>query len=223
MTKSTSTAGRSKAKPNVNVTYIASARKPKSVGAEASSPATEQPAIGEPAVIVFGKDEGGKPHASWFTEADAGASDQSGRPDELFGFAGHLARHTRPGPGAARRADLCLGQGFLAVCKKATYEALSGFGEAFQPSVAEPTPVPTATGTPSRWTDIVVGALVLATSEQPADGWFESVVVEDRGEGLFVLRWRDWPDLDAFVRRSDGLALLPTQPSETSAEPHPST
>ena len=50
-----------------------------------------------------------------------------------------------------------------------------------------------------------------------SEGWYEAIVAEDRGEALFVLRWRDWSDHDAFVRRADGLALLPAVPVEVAA------
>lgn len=99
------------------------------------------------------------------------------------------------------------------------YEALCGFEGAFvPPSPPEPQPAPplAVTSIPQRWEDLQVGSLVLA-STGPDEGWYEAVVTEARGEELFVLRWQGWDDHDTFVRRADGLALLPSRPAETQA------
>lgn len=66
-----------------------------------------------------------------------------------------------------------------------------------------------ATSVALSWRDIGAGSLVLATSGGPAEGWFESVVVEEKPDQLFVCRWRDFADEPLFLRRVDQLALLP--------------
>ncbi len=96
----------------------------------------------------------------------------------------------------------------------AAYEALQAFSEAYRPEAPvapEPQSAPVATRCPRRWEDIAVGSLVLA-SVGIGEGWYEAVVAEDRGEALFVLQWRDWPDDSPFLRRADGRALLPATP-----------
>jgi hypothetical protein len=60
---------------------------------------------------------------------------------------------------------------------------------------------------PETWDDIGVGSIVLAT-EGPQEGWFESIVLRAEDD-VFILRWRDWPRLATFTRRTWQLALLP--------------
>jgi hypothetical protein len=72
------------------------------------------------------------------------------------------------------------------------------------PSWPQPDPAPLC---PEHWSGIVVGSLVLMR-EGEGHGWYEAVVVESKAQNLFVLRWRDWPDLPTLVRRRQHLALL---------------
>ena len=203
-----------------NVMPITRGRKPRALGAEATESAHEVGATDPaPAVIVFGKDEAGKAHASRFGEADA----------ELAIKAAGLMRYqvlrvTTPDIAATvpnlpqGRIFAASGRGFVPFCKTAVYEALCAFPGAFAPPPPpEPQPEPplAVTGTPQRWEDLQVGSLVLA-STGPDDGWFEAVVAEARGDAIFVLRWQGWPDHDPFVRRADGLALLPARPKEAA-------
>ena len=39
--------------------------------------------------------------------------------------------------------------------------------------------------------------------------WYESLITEVKDDGLFVLKWRDWPDEPPFLRRAHQLGLLP--------------
>ena len=64
---------------------ISAARKPRAAAAAAKAEAADSlKSDAAPAVIVFGKDEAGKAHASCF-----------GRPNGLQRVAGHLARRSR--------------------------------------------------------------------------------------------------------------------------------
>ena len=208
------------AAPPSNVTPIAGRAKPQVAGGNATAvEAAGTPASAvEPAVIVFGKDESGKAHASWFAAADA---DLAERAAGIMGY--RVLRVTTPDM-VAKALELAAGRvfasgkGFVPFCKMGAYEALCGYEGAFAPPPPpEPQPEPpiVVTGTPQRWEDLQVGSLVLA-STGPDDGWFEAVIAEARGEGLFVLRWQGWPDHDAFVRRANGLALLPATPPEAA-------
>ena len=206
-------------RPTTNVTPISQGRKPRAVGAsmpaELADRVTSDTA---PAVVVFGKDEAGKAHASWFNEAEAELATKAAG---LMGY--RVLRVTSPDI-AAKAQELAAGRvfasgkGFVPFCKMGVYEALSGFDGAFAPTAPpEPPPAPplAVTGNPQRWEDIAVGSLVLA-SVGDGEGWYEAVVAEDRSEALFVLQWRDWPDDSPFVRRADGLALLPERPAEAA-------
>ncbi len=95
------------------------------------------------------------------------------------------------------------GRGFVPFCKEAAYAALQGFAGSYEPPMpVEPEPEPdvAVTGVPETWADLSIGNLVLASSAEE-EGWWPSVIVEARGEGLFVLRWRDFDDEPTFVRR----------------------
>ena len=63
---------------------------------------------------------------------------------------------------------------------------------------------------PPDWLKIKVGSVVLA-SDRESDGWWQAVVEEEKkADSLLVLRWRQAPDMDVFLRRIDQVALLPT-------------
>ena len=196
-----------------NVTPIISGRKPRAVGADAVAPAIGEQgkSVAEPAVVVFGKDDGGKAHASWFGEADAELAIKAAG---LMNF--QVLKVTSPDI-RAKALELPAGRifesgkGLVPFCKIAAYDALKAFDGAYQPPTpVEPEPVPplAVTGTPQTWEGIGPGSRVLASMGEDT-GWFESVVVEARGDDLFVLRWQGWPDDPEFARRRDGLALLP--------------
>ncbi len=57
----------------------------------------------------------------------------------------------------------------------------------------------------------------MLTSPGEDEGWCVAVINEDRGEGLFVLRWVGFGSEPSFVRRSDDLGLA--APSTVLAEP----
>ena len=186
-------------------------RETSSEGAGASGP--------EPSFVVFGRDDGGKPHASVFGASEA----------ELATRAAGLMRfkvlpiasdeHRKAASGLAAGRVFASGRAFSPFCREATYKALEAFPEAYTPPAPvepEPVPPPTVTSTPQRWEDVDVGALVLANAGDEW-GWHEAIVTEARGDDLLVLRWRDWPDEAAFPRRRDGVGLLPPSAAEPSA------
>lgn len=211
-------APRKQISPATNVTPIASARKARASGAQPVADVGEAVSSAAPAVVVFGKDFGGKAHASRFGEADAELAIKAAG---LMGY--QVLRVTSPDIASkALEAPVgrifASGKGFVPFCKMPLYETLSAFEGAFAPPPPpEPQPEPplAVTGIPQRWEDLQVGSLVLA-STGPGDGWFEAIIAEARGDSLFVLRWQGWPDYEAFVRRADGLALLPAMPVEAT-------
>ena len=166
---------------------------------------------GEPVVVVFGKDDAGKPHASRFGEADAELAIKAAGLMGLRVLPITTDEHRAAASGLAAGRIFDSGKGFVPFVKMGSYEALAAFPEAYAPPPpveAVPEPLPVATTAPATWADIGVGALVLA-AEDPTEPWYPSVVTEAKGEGLFVLRWRDFPDEASFVRRGEDLALLP--------------
>ena len=141
----TKAANREKLAPS-NVTSISAGRKPRAAAAEVSADAGDAvKSDAAPAVIVFGKDESGKPHASWFAEAEAELAIKAAG---SMGF--QVLRVTSPdrpprpwiGPGPSLRQR----QRFLSFCKMPLY----GFKGAFAPPPPEPEPPLSVTGTPQR-------------------------------------------------------------------------
>lgn len=165
-----------------------------------------------PAVIVFGKDEADKPHGSWFAAADAELAERAAALMAMRVLPVTTAEHRAIALELPEGRVFASGRGFVPFTKASLYERLTAFPEAFQPAApaeAGADPLPPATGTPTHWNEVIVGSLVLAHEGEGYAGWYESIVVEDRGGSTFVLRWRDWPDEPAFERRADQLALLP--------------
>ena len=67
---------------------------------------------------------------------------------------------------------------------------------------------------PRNWQEIGVGDLVLA-QQDPGDGWYEAIVVE--ANGMFTLRWRDYPRQRRFARHRLRLGLLYPGPKPSVA------
>jgi hypothetical protein len=59
---------------------------------------------------------------------------------------------------------------------------------------------------PKTWNEIAIGSLVIG-HESHADGWWEAIVTEVRGDVL-TLRWRDYPRQAAVTRNRKDVALL---------------
>jgi hypothetical protein len=176
-------------------------------------------------LVVFGPDETGKPHASWFDEADAPLAEKAAglmkmkilrlMTDEQKKLAGKLPQ------GRVFES----GKAFVPFVNQTLYAQLAAMGgEDPQPSLADiaaalnavgkEQPSETVSGSEdsvvpdgSTWNHLGVGTLVLA-NETPKEGWYEAVVKEVRAEGIYLLTWRDWPHEAAFVRKAPHIALL---------------
>jgi hypothetical protein len=86
----------------------------------------------------------------------------------------------------------------------------AGDGEATSGAAAKlsaPTAAAPRASLPEGWDKLRVGNLVLASVERD-DGWWPAIVTEDKGDGLFVLKWEDWSDWEPFLRKREDLALL---------------
>ena len=181
-----------------------------------------------PALIVFGRDEAGKAHASWFNEAEVSLATKAAASMGLSSLelpAGGLngvEATTLP-----RGKVFASGKAFVPFVKGAVYDQLAvhlppaatqlhlrlvgaeqGTETEFEVDAEEPAASPAAgADLPKGWAKIKVGSLVLA-SEGHMNGWYEAVVIEDHGDDLLTLRWRDWPQEPTIERRRWHLALL---------------
>jgi len=178
-----------------------------------------------PAIILLGRDDVGKAHASWFSEAEvteaeeaAGVMGMATLPvstDELRGVAGRLPKGKL----------FASGRAFVPFVKMQTFEALAAhLSEDQRKRLATPRPAKKlsaeTTGKgggstierpkptlPDDWSKIVTGSLVLCT-DSPDQGWFLALVVKVTDDGVFTLRWRDWVDYPPFTRKREQIALL---------------
>ncbi len=188
-----------------------------------------------PALIVFGPDKDGKPHASWFAEVDVALATKA---------AGVMGMRTLPLQDEAAFAIaaqlpqgrvFASGRAFVPFVAKGVYarlDALADPGEVTAPakgaeaaggpakgpiesSASEAHPDGEAGRYPRNWAGVAIGSLVLI-SEGEGDGWYEAEVIEAKAGGIYTLRWRDWPDLPLLVRRREHMALL--HPNTAAAE-----
>ena len=196
-----------------------------SIAISKTKPVSGKPIKPEPtdvALILFGRDEGGKPHAAWFAAADEALARKAA------GLMGMHALQLADDQGRGLAAGLpkgkvfASGRAFVPFVKTAAFAALAeaagvpadGPNPPRQPAATDPAAGSSGGGKasephhqPKDWGEIKLGSLVLAT-EGAEDGWYESVVVEVKPDDLLVLRWRDWPELPVFPRRREHLGLL---------------
>ncbi|WP_421928802.1 hypothetical protein [Neoaquamicrobium sediminum] len=175
------------------------------------------------ALIVLGRDDAGRPHASWFGEADAVAAAQAA---ELMGMVSIIVADgdRRALAGKLPQGRLfASGKAFVPFVKAALFDQIASHVSAEQRAVLEAgaggrqaaasSGAATASSDspkftlPDDWSKIVANSLVLAYSVDD-ESWFEAAVVETKGVDEVVLRWRDWPEMPNFVRRRQHVALM---------------
>src|SRR3954447_25878118 len=111
--------------------------KPKPNPASTANPEEKQPLVTKPALIVFGTDRSGKPHASWFTAEEAEAARTAA------GLSGYRVLALTTEAQAHVAAQLSRGRlfengrAFVPFVKPALYEMLSKMAEAAAPSSTE--------------------------------------------------------------------------------------
>ncbi|WP_432287679.1 hypothetical protein SLT36_11970 [Aminobacter sp. BA135] len=183
-----------------------------------------------PALILLGRDDAGKAHASWFDGEDAAPAKNAAK---LMGMAALAVEGDELRDLAIRLPKGKLftsGRAFVPFVKGETFERLlnhlpeplkarpvmipqptrASGQETSANAPADPTkPVPErpAASRPEDWSKIAVGSLVLAR-EGRDDGFFEARVVEVISEGVYRLSWRDWLDYPPFTRKAEQIALL---------------
>ena len=201
-----------------------------------------------PALVVFGRDEKGKPHASRFGQADAALAEKAaGLMNMAVLRVGE--EHLDLAAQVPKGRVFASGKAFTPFIKAKLYaslEAAAGYDRPGEPTRPGPTSVGSTVGgagdTPATspgepagghsavepadvagdahdapsgpdnptvdWGGISPGSVVLATTGNLGEGWFESVVIRAMADDLFELRWRDY-DGPSFIRRRRALALLP--------------
>ena len=179
----------------------------------------------KPALIVFGTDRSGKPHAAWFTAEEAEAARTAA------GLSGYRVLALTTEAQAHVAAQLSRGRlfengrAFVPFVKAALYETLSQMADATQSSTEAaapadaraPAPEPVRSlpmvvntsmrrGGPRDWDEIEPGSLVLAYDRE-YEAWYEAIVVQVLGSAYRV-RFRDYPEEGVLMRRRENIALL---------------
>lgn len=190
-----------------------------------------------PALIVLGRDESNKAHASWFTQDEATAATAAAElmgmmvlavtADDVRLLANQLPHGKIFGSGKA----------FVPFTKQTMFDALiehvplsqqvrplrivrasaADTGDSNSPD--KPTP-PTpgnrapSPSVPSDWGKIIPGSVVLARSSVD-EGWWEAVIITAEAGQQFRLRWRDYPEEGNVIRPLKHIALR-----HPSLQPH---
>ncbi len=178
----------------------------------------------DPAIILFGNDDSGKPHASSF---DIDRRHDAIKAAGLMGFQA-LAVEGDVLTALATKIPIGKvfnsGKGFVPFVKREIGQQLDQYAEDHPDQlIALPAPVAAADGEsnvdaldelPKDWDDIKVGSRVLA-QDDPDDGWWEAIVQHVHASGtqghpcaMFTLMWEAFPEDGRFVRRFDQVALL---------------
>ena len=192
--------------------------------------ATTSPAAMPPGLILFGRDERQRAHASRFA---AGEKAEAERAAGLMGM--HVLEisddtHHSLADGLPQGRLFGSGKAFVPFVKAEVFDRLvaaAGLPDAAVPVRAsgKATSAPPASGggasgaaggggpgghfkAPTDWPEIERGCLVLACAG-PQEGWFEAIIMYTKADDAFELQWRDWRDNPLITRHRSELGLLP--------------
>src|SRR4051794_17153459 len=182
----------------------------------------------EPSLVVFGRDDAGKPRASWFDAGSAGLASKAAdlmkmrvlrveteeqkavarqlAPGRVFASGRAFTPFAR-GTVFSKLVELAKGSNGDASANTAASAANSAAAVPGGSGAASGSGVAGAPQRPQDWDEIGIGSVVLATVGVE-DGWWESIVIGVDADA-FSLKWRDFPREPVFVRRRAELALLP--------------
>ena len=182
----------------------------------------------QPGLILLGRDERGRPHASAFSPDVAPAAERAA---SLMGFATLIIadEHRALASSLPKGRVFESGRAFVPFCSTQTFARLleaAGLADTPLPAraaakPAEPPPPPEssqgggapaggaggAAKLPFDWAEIGIGSLVLARGDDE-DGYYAATVAATKADNHFVLTWRDYPDLPEFSRHRHALGLL---------------
>jgi hypothetical protein len=156
--------------------------------------------------FVFGIDADGKPRGARFTDFN----------ERALNFAlglGLIGVH----PASAKFSELAIklppgrlytsGKGFIPNIRRDLVKSLDAVLATPGDETKNHPRLGTTPGLPRCWDEIAVGQLVLATGDEPQDGFWECIV-EGREDQILTLRLRDYPEQGTYVRHVAQVALL---------------
>ncbi|QCI98836.1 hypothetical protein [Agrobacterium larrymoorei] len=170
-------------------------------------------------IIILGRDDKRKPHASFFPATDTRPAEKAA---ELMGMFALKVESDEIRSLLTRLPQGKLfdsGKAFVPFVKQDLYNEIAAHlsdeeRERLEQPRAAPEPPPADVTHPVRpkslpdsFDKIIVGSVVLAT-EGPLEGWYEAKVMEVKAEGSLRLQWRDYLDDPAFTRRIDQVAII---------------
>lgn len=175
-------------------------------------------------MVLFGRDQRGRPHAARFGAEDASLA---GHAAELTGLKvlRVTAEHLPVTAALPQGRVFASGKAFVPFVREEAYKRIAlaagllSTGEAGEQDApakpadgpAEPEAAPEAAAAPTpdpASGPLAVGAVVLAC-EGHRLGWYEAIVQGTKAPGLYELSWRDWPLDPRILRRVVVLAQVP--------------
>ncbi|UIJ99249.1 hypothetical protein LZK82_03005 [Rhizobium leguminosarum] len=168
-------------------------------------------------VIILGRDDSGKAHASFFPATDAQPASRAASLMGMFSLRADndAVRSLLPKLPKGKLFDS--GKAFVPFVKQDLYQQIAAHlpeadrakaetVRAAPADVSQQGHAATPSNVPDDWAKILVGSLVLATDD-PLDGWFEATVIE-LADNVLRLQWRHYLDLPPFNRKLEDVALL---------------
>ncbi|MBC6718669.1 hypothetical protein H9Q09_21020 [Aurantimonas sp. DM33-3] len=179
-----------------------------------------------PSMIVLGRDDAGKAHASWF---DAGEAKLAAKAAAMMGMNALTVATDELRELAAvlpHGRVFASGRAFVPFVRASTYDKLAAHvpeGKTAKPlrlvggsgkdeTAKSPGPkLPAGAvvrGTlPEDWSKLAVGHKVL-TSYEKDNGWWPAYITEEADDGMFVLRWEDEGDPTPLIRKREEIGLF---------------
>ncbi|QIO58713.1 hypothetical protein ELI20_01200 [Rhizobium ruizarguesonis] len=169
-------------------------------------------------VIILGRDDSGKAHASFFSATDAQPASRAASLMGMFSLKADndAVRSLLPKLPKGKLFDS--GKAFVPFVKQDLYKQIAAhlpeadrvkaeIVRAAPADVSQQGHAATPSNVPDDWSKILVGSLVLATDD-PLEGWFEATVIELKPDNVLRLQWRHYLDLPPFNRKIEDVALL---------------
>lgn len=179
-------------------------------------------------VIILGRDDRGKPHASFFPATDCRAAEQAAALMGMLTIRADRDEVRAWLPKLPKGKLFDSGKAFVPFVKQDLYREIAahlpedqrGMAEHIRAAASSPK-TEDADGEsagsgdrpdilnelPDDWSTLKTGHMVLAR-ESAEEPWYEAIIISVYGNETVRLRWRDYHEQDPFTRRIEELAML---------------
>lgn len=172
-------------------------------------------------VIILGRDDNGKAHASFFPATDHSSAEQAAQLMGMLALKADRDEIRAFLPKLPKGKLFDSGKAFVPFVKQDLYREIAAHLPEGEREKAEQVRVTadaaagdggeggdvTTYELPEDWASLKVGHLMLA-KEGAGGPWYEAVIVAVYGNDSVRLRWRDYDDEAPFTRRLAELAML---------------